>query len=580
VRFPYRTFVATPDVRYGNRTYNYNTETDVYFAGTSSMRVSLINGNLIGQDATGQTLLHQLRFHRRRGDAVAIYVEHKPEGIPADAMSAVRVVDPVDLMAGRDGHFAESDLYVYHYPGRYDLLDTLTGLDRGAVVFYYHNVTPPALWGSATGVDELTAGLAAVRHYAPYADLTVTPSPFNAAELVNEHGCAADRVRVLPLPVPLDTFHPGPEDLELVKRWQLAGKRVILFVGRVAGNKRVDLLVTALAQVRQTVPNVVLLIVGDYTSNPAFADVIAGIRRTAADLDVADRVIFTGRVTDLAPYYRLADVYASASLHEGFGVPLIEAMASGTPVVAADAGAQPWVMGEAGLLAPAGDAAALAAHLTGVLTDDMLRGDLVRRGLARSQGFSLEAYYAGWAAIVDEIAEWLAAPTGHPPGPPRVLPGPPAQGASGSHDLSALPPEVALAHEIDQLQKAAKSVIQSYTVRSGAPLVGPLIAWARRNLTSHLREPYLDPTLRRQERFNWLVVTALRQIARSWPTDTSSRLAALEARLDATLDLIATQLAQIEALPPGPERDAALADLRGQVEALRAPGPSAAGEQP
>jgi len=535
------------------------------------MRVSLVNLNLIGQDAVGQTLLHQLRFHRRRGDEVAIYTQHAAEGIPAGVEDAVRVVDPVNLMAGRDAYFATSDLYVYHYPGRYDLLDTLKGLDRGAVVFYFHNVTPPDLWGSRTGVDDLVAGLAAVRHLAPYADLIVTPSPFNAEQLVNDHGCAADRIRVLPLPVPLDAFHPGPADLELVKRWKLAGKRVILFVGRVAGNKRVDLLVTALAQVREQVPNAVLLVVGDYTGNPAFDEVVTGIRRTAAELGVGDRVIFTGRVDEVAPYFRLADVYASASLHEGFGVPLIEAMASGMPVVAGDAAAHPWVMGEAGLLAAAGDAADLAAKITAILTDDALTGDLVQRGLARAQEFSLEAYTAGWTAIVDEVADWLADRRGG--ARPRLLPPPPTPGGGGSRDLPALPPELTLAHEVDQLQKAAKSVIQPYQVRSGAPLVGPLIAWLRRNLTSHLREPYLDPTLRRQDRFNWLVVQTMRQVAQTWPTatatDVTARLATLEGRLDATLALIATQLAQVDALPPGDARDAALADLRRRVDTLR-----------
>ena len=139
-------------------------------------------------------------------------------------------------------------------------------------------------------------------------------------------------------------------------------------------------------------------------------------------------------------------------------------------------------------------------------------------------------------------------------------------------DLPALSPQLALAHEVDQLQKAAKSVIQPYEVRSGAPLVGPLIAWVRRNLTSHLREPYLDPTLRRQDRFNWLVVQTMRQVAQMEPgTDDGrpARVAALEGRLDATLDLIATQLAQVATLPRGKARDAALADLRRQVDELR-----------
>src|SRR5690606_3026276 len=172
------------------------------------MRVSLINLNWVAQDAIGQCLIHQVRFFRRRGDEVHVYTMHPPEGIdPADA-SASRVVDVIDLIGRQDAFFANSDLYIYHYPGRYALLDTMKGLDRGAVIFYYHNVTPPDLWGASTGREELAAGQAAVAKTAPYADLVVTVSPFNARELVQDHRVDEERIRVLPLAVPLDRFHP------------------------------------------------------------------------------------------------------------------------------------------------------------------------------------------------------------------------------------------------------------------------------------------------------------------------------------------------------------------------------------
>lgn len=120
------------------------------------MRVSLINMNLVAKDATGQSMLHQLRFHQRRGDEVRIYVMHPPEGIPADLSGVVRVVDLIDLMGRQDEFFQTSDLYVYHYPGRYALLDTIKTLDRGAVIFYYHNVTPPELWARRTAAPSLS----------------------------------------------------------------------------------------------------------------------------------------------------------------------------------------------------------------------------------------------------------------------------------------------------------------------------------------------------------------------------------------------------------------------------------------
>lgn len=469
------------------------------------MRVSLINVNLVAEDAIGQCLIHQLRFHRRRGDEVTIFTMTPPDGVPDDIARSVRVVEAIDLVGRQDPFFRTSDLYVYHYPGYYDLLDTLKSLDRGAVVLYYHNVTPPELWGAQSGRDDLARGRNAVARLAPYADLVVTVSPFNAEELTELHGVTPDRIRVLPLAAPLDRFYPGAANTELARQLGLLGKEVLLFVGRVAGNKRVDLLVEALAIARRKVPNLVLLVVGDHSSNPAFAEVMAGIQARIRALGLEDAVIFTGRVDDLVAYYRLADLYVTASLHEGFGVPLIEAMACGVPVIASRATAHPWVVGDAGILVAPGDVDAMADRIVGVLGNDLRHGELAQRGLRRAADFSLETYYAGWTAIVDETLAWLAT---HPARPlVAALPGR-GDGRDGS-DMDDLP----LGDDLALLQKAATGILQPYTVRSGLPIIGPLIAWLRRNLTSHLREPYLDPTLRRQERFNWLVVQTLTQAA-------------------------------------------------------------------
>lgn len=532
------------------------------------MRVSIINLNLVAADAIGQSMLHQLRFHQRRGDEVQVYVMHPPEGVPAAAASAVHVVDVIDLLGRQDEFFQNSDLYIYHYPGRYDLLETLKSLERGAVIFYYHNVTPPELWGAQVGLEELAQGQAAVAKYAPYADLIVTVSPFNAEELISAHGVAAERIRVLPLAVPLDQFKPGPADLELVRRHQLAGKRVLLYVGRVAGNKRVDLLVEALAKIKDEFPNAVLLVVGDHESNPAFHEVVTKIRARADALGVTSDVIFTGRVADLPPYYRLADLYVCASLHEGFGVPLVEAMASGVPVVATNAGAQPWVAGDAALLAKAGDAGDLAALIRSVLGDDTRHGELVQRGLKRAFDFSLEAYNNGWAKIVTEVQAWLV----ERPSRPLLLSEPPkpVPGNAVAAELLDLP----LQDEIKQLHKAAEAVLQPYEVRSGVPVIGPLIVWLRRNLTSHLREPYLDPTLRRQERFNWLVVQTMRQVNRlldqraTQQSDLETRVAKVEAQVEGILELLATQLDETQRTDAD-ARDQVLAELRHKVAELR-----------
>ncbi len=502
------------------------------------MRVSIINLNLIAQDAVGQNILHQVRFFRRRGDEVQIYVLHPPVGVPTDISALTRVITLTDLLARRDSYFATSDLFIYHYLGYHALMDSIKYLERGAAIFYFHNVTPPALWNRAEDRPQMAADVAAIGKLAAYADLIVADSPFNAQALIEQHQCDPACVRVLPLAVPLDEFSPGPGDLALRSRYKLEGRRTILYVGRVASHKRVDLLVEALAVVKQKIPNAVLLIAGDHATNPAFASVVKQIRQRAQVLQITDDVIFTGRVEAIAPFYRLAEIYSSASLHEGFGVPLIEAMASGIPVVVSDATTHPWVLAGAGLLAKPDDAADLAEKMVDVLSDDRLYGELRQRGLARAQEFSLEQYNIHFIEIVAEATAWL---------PQRPYPFARLPPLASLQDKKAAENEVdtqtassavasTLAEDVIQLQAAADVMIKNYTIRSGFPLIGGILAWVRRNLTSHLREPYLDPMFRRQEAYNWLVVHTLRHLSQQFdqPTTTSidERITYLEAEVN------------------------------------------------
>jgi glycosyltransferase involved in cell wall biosynthesis len=526
------------------------------------MRVSIVHVNLEGRDAIGQSILNQARFFRRKGDQVTIYLAHPPQHVPLRVRSLTRVASLDELINPQATDFLTSDLYIYHYPGRYALLESMKSLDRGAVIFYYHNVTPPELWGSAFHVDELRDSIAKAGMFAQYADLTVTPSKFNATQLVQDYGLDEERIRVLPLAVALEDFRPAPKPQGLLRRHDLPGKPVILFVGRMAGNKRIDLLVEALPLVREAVPNTVLMLVGDVSANRAVEENVQRTRQRAVNLGIDEAVIFAGSVERVSDYFHLADVYVSASLHEGFGVPLIEAMASGVPVVASRATAHPEVVGDAGLLCEPDNAADLADKVIQVLTDDALYGELVRAGLTRAQEFSLESYEAGWARIVAEATEWLPERP-YPPVhrvPPRTLKPEPLP--------SAEPTDEAL---VGGLQESADVMMRSYVVRSRLPMVGPLIAWIRRNLTSHLREPYLDPTLERQVGFNQRVVEAVRQL--------DARLAGYEAqlaeqaehqaRIQMQLDLLSAQVERLEIVSSGSPDADQLQALRQRIAELR-----------
>ena len=509
------------------------------------MRVSLINLNLVAEDAIGACIINQVQFFRHRGDDVHVYVLHSPHNVPADVEAVTSIVTLRELIEGQHEHFRLSDLYIYHYPGRYALIESIRGIDRGTVIFYYHNVTPPELWGSDVGRDLLMQGIegSALVHYA---DLCITDSPFNKQDLVDRLGYAPDRIYVLPLAVDLEQFTPGNRDPELIQRYKLGGQQVLLFVGRMAGNKRVDLLIETLAQVKNQMPNAKLLLVGDNQSNPAFRPIVAQAQSRAAELGIAHDVIWTGRVDELPPYFRLADVFVTASLHEGFGQPLVEAMACGVPVVASRAGAMPWVLDDAGLLCEPGNAGDLAEKVLTVLKDTDLRQTLVERGLERVQAFSLERYEANLAEIVDKAVTYTLPEIPSEPAAEESEETETEPAAEFSEEAQTEPAPAAFRDELilsvltDEIKAQSDIALRGYVVHSRVPLLGPLIVWVRRNLTSHLREPYLDPMIERQVALNHRIAEWMRR-AIGFGTVSTQRRAELEARVEALE-------AQIEAL--------------------------------
>jgi hypothetical protein len=142
----------------------------------------------------------------------------------------------------------------------------------------------------------------------------------------------------------------------------------LLFIGRLAPSKRVGVVIEALARLRE--PSVHLAIIGDQSD--LYELEAARCRALADQLGVNDRVHFLGRVSDrdLPGIYRCADLFVTASRHEGFCLPVVEAMASGLPVVAARAGALLETVGAGGLLFSPDDADELAQGCRTLLIED------------------------------------------------------------------------------------------------------------------------------------------------------------------------------------------------------------------
>jgi glycosyltransferase involved in cell wall biosynthesis len=338
-------------------------------------RACIVNGNCMINDALGNHVLNQLRFFQSRGYRALALVEHIDQRHPPEVRQHLARVTLETLRAGpvnpqtrrAVNHFANADIYVFNYSAYYQLAEAIRMVGHGVTIFDYHGVTPPRMW-EGDDTEALVEGQRQIQ-LARYADYAIAHSGFTRAELLGTGGVVDGRIYQMPYVVPLERFRPGRRDPALAARYGLAEDQpVLLYVGRMAANKRIVDLVRALALIRERLPRTALLLVGD-TSFPPHARVVAHARHLAETLGVADGVIFAGQTPDeeLAAHYQLADVFVTASLHEGFCIPVVEAMACGAPVVGAHATALPETIGPGGLTFAPEDPADLAAQVLRIL---------------------------------------------------------------------------------------------------------------------------------------------------------------------------------------------------------------------
>jgi glycosyltransferase involved in cell wall biosynthesis len=339
---------------------------------TTQLRTILVNRNCVMNDAVGNNIVRKLRLLKEQGLAPLFLTEHIDERLPRDdqammvAIDTLQITNPEPRMQWAANHFWNAELYIFDYPEYYPLLELMRFITRGTVVFDYHSVTPPQLWRSAHSRLNVERGITEVRLVA-LADYAIAHSEYTRAELIATNLIDAQRIFVVPYAVPIGQFNP---DASAEKPPELTPDDgpVLLYVGRMAGNKRIDVLIRMVAKIKQRYPRVKLLLVGDDVALP-YQDVVAEARNIISELDLQNTVVFTGARNheELPRYYRACDVYVTSSEHEGFCIPVIEAMACGKPVVAAAATALPWTVGDAGLLFEPGNADECAARVLELL---------------------------------------------------------------------------------------------------------------------------------------------------------------------------------------------------------------------
>lgn len=306
-------------------------------------------------------------------------------------------VRPFADMAARGG-----DVTIFHFALPSPMTEAFASLPHGRIL-QYHNITPaqyfapydPALFRLATlGRRELSTLKGRV-------DLALGDSEFNRREL---QALGFDNTGVMPIAV--DTARiTEASPVPAVQRILDDGLTNFLFVGRIVPNKRIDDHIRMAEQYKRYVDaHYRFIFVGRYDGVPRY---YATIRALIAQYRMpTDRFVFTGPVPDaeLAAYYRAAAVYVSMSDHEGFCVPLVEAMAANVPVLAYAAAAVPDTLGGAGVQFAPKDFE-YAAELLGTLAyDEDVRQRVLAGQRQRLQDFSE-------AAIESRLRETIAQAT-------------------------------------------------------------------------------------------------------------------------------------------------------------------------
>ncbi len=279
-----------------------------------------------------------------------------------------------------------TDMLLLHFSIGHEIFDQLVKLEARRVLVY-HNVTPPEFF---TGLNDHAAvharlGLRQLAGLASRIDLAIGVSEYDSHDL-GEIGFT--NVTTVPILIDWSLYDTPPDESVLASMHSQRTR--ILFVGRISPNKRQDDLIRMLAYYRACIDkDAELILAGSFRDQPQYHARLVALRDS---LGLQTAVTFTGPVSvaALVAYYRRASVFCSLSEHEGFGVPLLEAMRLRLPVVAYDAAAVAETLGDGGILLPRKDLAEAAEVCATVVGDAELRARLIAAGLRRVAAFDTD----------------------------------------------------------------------------------------------------------------------------------------------------------------------------------------------
>ena len=291
-----------------------------------------------------------------------IYAETIGSGLPEGIVHFVHELPEI----------TKEDVIIYHGSTGSKLNYQLAALPAGRKIMIYHNVTPPLYFHGYSDRIENAAreGYDGMEFLADKVDMCIADSEYNREQL-REMGyrCPVD---VCPILIPFSDYDAEPDKATVEK---YAGKECVnfLFVGRIAPNKKQEDVIRAFYYYHKYYnPMSRLFLVGNFGG---FESYYMRLLRYVGRLQLQDSVMFTGHISfrEILAYYHIASAFVCMSEHEGFCIPLVEAMHFSLPIIAYQSSAVQETLGRGGICTPDKDGPLVAAIMDRVVRDAQLR---------------------------------------------------------------------------------------------------------------------------------------------------------------------------------------------------------------
>ena len=340
------------------------------------MRIIQILPTLSFGDAIGNDTLALKGAIRDMGYETEVYAENIDKRLPAGS----------GLDISKLSGLKKDDIILYHKSTGTDLTFKIDEF-KCRRIMVYHNITPPEFFRpyspAATALTEY--GYKGVEYLKDKIDYCLAVSSYNRSDLLRMgYTCPID---IRPILIRFEDYKQTPDE-ETIRKYS-DGKKNLIFVGRIAPNKKQEDVIRAFYHYKKLNPESRLILVGSYSGMENYYNRLV---KYAAALGLKEDVVFTGHIkfSAILAFYRIADVFVCMSAHEGFCVPLAEAMFFDVPIVALDTSAISDTLGGSGFLVDDNDPVFVSRVIDRVLNDEALRNELISGQRRRLKDFSYE----------------------------------------------------------------------------------------------------------------------------------------------------------------------------------------------